>query len=47
MAREGYYNNGFGGRDAQERRGPLLFLLDSLLTLLSERLNIRISSQIL
>lgn len=35
MAREGYYNNGFGGRDAQERRGPLLFLLDSLLTLLS------------
>lgn len=35
MAQEEYYNNGFGGRDAQERRGPLLFLFDSLLTLLS------------
>ncbi len=35
MAHEGYYNNGLGGRDATERRGPLLFLLDSLLTLLS------------
>lgn len=35
MGREHYYDNGFGGRDAQARRGPLLFLLDSLLTLIS------------